>query len=269
MSVISIATQKGGTAKTTTAVNFAAALHRRGHSVLLIDADPQANLTYSLGLPGDCEFNLYTEYKKEIMGQASDLRRAITLTRAGLSIVPSTLLLGNTEQELVSKLAREQTFRKRILRTIPQEFDFVVIDCPPAFGMLTINALVASDFIIVPLQGEFLSRKGVENFMEQLSVLKETLGLQIKVAGFLLTRYSPRKKVNEEIKNWIETQFPGKLFRNFIHTDIRLAAAQKNGLDIFSYAPRSVAAEDYENLATEFLASVVPQPAQSLIAETV
>jgi chromosome partitioning protein len=256
MPVISIATQKGGTAKTTTAVNLAAALHRKGFSVLLIDSDPQANLTCSLQVSGEASLNLYTEYKKEIMGQTSDLRQAVVTTKTGLAVVPSSMLLGNAEQELVSKLARELTFRKRILPAVIQDYNFIIIDCPPAFGMLTINALVASDFIIVPLQGEFLSQKGVESFLDQLYKLKEMFGLQIEVAGFLLTKYSPRKKMNEEIKNWIENQFPGKLFRTFIHTDIRLAAAQQKGLDIFSYAPRSVAALDYERLADEVLSVI-------------
>ena len=253
MPVISIATQKGGTGKTTTAVNLAAALKRKGFSVLLIDSDPQANLTCSLGETGDEGRNLYAEYKKEIMGQASDLEQVIVTTTAGLPLVPSTMMLGNTEHELVSKLARELTLRKRILPAVIKKYQFIIIDCPPAFGLLTINALVASDFIILPLEGEFLPQKGVENFLDQLSKLKETFALQIEIAGFLLTKYSPRKKMNEETRVWMEKHFPGKLFKNFIHTDIRLATAQKKGLDIFSFAPRSVGAHDYEMLADEFL----------------
>ena len=256
MPVISIATQKGGTAKTTTTVNLAAALQRQGYSVLVIDSDPQANLTYSLGVPDDCDRNLYTEYKVEIMGQVSNLRKTIVETKSGLKLIPSSINLGNTEQELVSKLAREQTLRKRMLRPIINDFDFILIDCPPSFGMLTVNALVASDYVLVPLQGEFLPRKGVESFLKQVNTLKETFELEIKLAGFLLTRYSPRKKMNVEIKNWLEDNFPNKLFRTFIHTDIRLAAAQKNGTDIFSYAPNATAAGDYEELAHEFLAGI-------------
>jgi chromosome partitioning protein len=256
MPVISIATLKGGTAKTTTAVNLAGALHRKGYSVLLIDSDPQANLTYSMGAPDDCKRNLYTEYKREIQGEESKLRETIIETSSGPGLIPSSIHLGNTEQELVSKLAREHTLRRRMLRPIVDDYDFILVDCPPSFGMLTVNALVASDYILVPLQGEFLPKKGVENFLTQLNSLKETLNLKIEVAGFLLTRYSPRKKMNEEIKNWMNEHYPGKLFRTFIHTDIRLAAAQKKGIDIFSYAPHSVAAGDYENLADEFLASV-------------
>jgi chromosome partitioning protein len=260
MPVISIATQKGGTAKTTTAINLGAGLRRQGYSVLLIDSDPQANLSFALGVSAIPDRNLYTKYKKEIMGQVSDLRQAIVRTSTGLPVVPSTSSLGNIEQELVSKLVREQTFRKRVLRDMAGEYDFVIIDCPPAFGMLTINALVASDQVIVPLQGEILPKIGVDGFLDQLTVLTEALSLNIQVAGFLLTRYSPRKRMNEEIKNSIEDQFPGKVFRSFIHTDIRLAAAQKKGLDIFSYAPGSVAANDYEQFTDEFLTLLSNRP---------
>ena len=244
MPVISIATLKGGTAKTTTAASLAAALHRKGHRVLLIDSDPQSNLTYSLGVSDDLEQNLYTEYKKEIMGETSKLRECIIETGSGLLLIPSSPGLGNTEQELVSKLAREQTLRRRMLRPLLGDFEFIIIDCPPSLGMLTVNALVASDYIIVPLTGEFLPKKGVESFLKQLDNLKETLGLEITVAGFLLARFSPRKKMNEEVRTWLQENYPDLLFNTFIHTDIKLAAAQKNGLDNFSYAPHSVAAED-------------------------
>jgi chromosome partitioning protein len=143
-----------------------------------------------------------------------------------------------------------------MLRPILNDYEYILIDCPPSLGMLTVNALVASDYIIVPLTGEFLPKKGVEGFLKQLQNLKETLGLEIEVAGFLLARFSPRKKMNEEVKSWLQENYADLLFRTFIHTDIKLATAQKNGMDIFSYAPNSVAAMDYENLANEFLSVI-------------
>lgn len=253
MPIISIATQKGGTAKTTTTVNLAAALCRKGFSILVIDSDPQANLTYSLGFSDDMEYNLYTEYKKEIMGQVSNLRKAILPLDNGLHLIPSTIDLANAELELVSKLAREQTLRKRMLAPIIKDYDYILIDCPPSFGMLTVNALVASDYIVVPLQGEFLPKKGVESFLRLVTTLKETLNLSVEVAGFLLTRYSPRKLMNLEVKDWLECNYKDKLFKTYIHTDIRLACAQKSGKDIFSYSPHSAGASDYEKLADELL----------------
>lgn len=253
MPVISIATLKGGTAKTTTTLNLAAALRRLGYSVLLIDSDPQCNLTCSLGLEEEAIPNFYTEYKKEISGQKSDLAAAIRQTGSGLHLVPSSIELANAELELVSKFAREYTLRNRMLPAIQGLYDFIFLDCPPSFGMLTVNALVASDYVLIPLQGEFLPQKGVESFLSLLQSMKEMLDLPVEVLGFLLTRFSPRKKMNREIKEWLERSHPQKLFRTFIHTDIRLAMAQKRGEDIFTYAPHSAGAADYNDLAVELI----------------
>jgi chromosome partitioning protein len=253
MPVVSVALQKGGSGKTTTTVNLGAALMRKGHSILLIDSDPQANLTYSLGIPDDLEKNLYTEYKKEIIGQKCDLRSSIVKTKCGLDLIPSSIDLANAELELVSKFAREQTLRNRMLRPLTSDYDFILIDCPPSFGMLTVNALVASDYVLIPLQGEFLPKKGVESFLKLIATMKEMLNARIEVAGFVLTKFSERKKMNREIREWLEDHFQKKVFKTFIHTDIKLAAAQRKGVDIFSFINRSVASDDYEKLALEFL----------------
>jgi chromosome partitioning protein len=256
MSIIAVATQKGGTAKTTTTINVAAALKRMGYSVLLIDSDPQCNLTYSLGVTDDCELNLYTEYKKEITGQKSELRDAIRETQSGLKLIPSSIELANAELELVSKFAREYTLRNRMLKPLLNEYDFIFIDCPPSFGMLTVNALVATDHILIPLTGEFLPRKGVESFLRLLQTMRDMLEVKAQVVGFVLTRYSPRKKMNQEVKEWLEHSLPYPLFKTFIHTDIRLAVAQKRGEDIFTFAPHSAGAKDYEALAVEFIETI-------------
>src|SRR5689334_25422346 len=131
MPVISIAIQKGGSGKTTTAVNLAAALHRSGKKVLLVDTDPQCNLSQSLGVPAETGINLYTEYKKEIIGKKSDLRSAVIETKSGLKLIPSSLELALAEQELVGKFNREQTLRNKMLRSVITDYDFIFIDCPP------------------------------------------------------------------------------------------------------------------------------------------
>lgn len=260
MPVLSIAIQKGGSGKTTTAVNLAAALVRKGKSVLLIDSDPQANLTYSLGVSDDCERNLYTEYKEEVMGRPARLKEAIVEINQGLHLIPSSIELAKTELELVSKLAREHTLRRKMLKPLVNEYDLIIIDCPPSFGMLTTNALVASDQILVPLQGEFLPKKGVESFLKLVATLRETFELQLEVAGFVLTRFSERKKINNEVKAWLGEEFHEKLFNTFIHTDVKLVSAQKQGEDIFTHAPKSQAAADYESLAIEFLSTMSHKP---------
>ncbi|HEX4850860.1 MAG TPA: ParA family protein, partial [Puia sp.] len=143
--------------------------------------------------------------------------------------------------------------RNKMLKPIVHEYDFILIDCPPSFGLLTVNALVASDYVIIPLQAEFLPLKGVHSFFHLLDMMKDIPNLHLEVAGFILTKFSERKKLNREIKETLEHEFDAKVFNTFIRTDIRLAAAQKKGLDIFSFAPGSHGSEDYEKLANELM----------------
>jgi chromosome partitioning protein len=148
----------------------------------------------------------------------------------------------------------------------------VIIDCPPSFGMLTVNALVASDYILIPLLGEFLPRKGVESFLRLLTTLKEMLNIQTEVLGFVLTRFSPRKTINRDIKEWLENEMPYPLFQTFIHADIKLAMSQRKGEDIFTFAPESQGAQDYRNLSSEILSEIRSRQQayeQSPIMETV
>ena len=174
MPIISVAIQKGGSGKTTTTINLGAALHNAGQKVLLIDADPQANLSQSLGLKEEPEFNLYSEIKKEITGEGSDIKKAIVEIRPGFSIVPASIELADAEMELVSAYSREQVL-SWILKPVVKEYDFIFIDCPHSIGMLTVNALVACDLVLIPLQAEFLPLKGVQSFMRQFNSIKKRL----------------------------------------------------------------------------------------------
>jgi chromosome partitioning protein len=257
MPIISIANQKGGVGKTTTAVNLAAALKGNGKNVLLIDADPQCNLSQSMGINDEQEINLYTEFKKEITGKKSDLASAVIITNCGLKLIPSSIELALTELELVGKFNREQTLRNKMLKPIAHDYDFILIDCPPSFGLLTVNALVASDYVIIPLQAEFLPMKGVHSFFKLMDMMKDIPNMELSVAGFVLTKFSERKKLNREIKETLEKEFEVKIFNSFIRTDINLALAQKKGVDIFTFAPNSNAAQDYGALANEFTQKLV------------
>ncbi len=151
MPVISIAIQKGGSGKTTSTINLAAALQKQGKTILLIDADPQANLSQSLGIEDEPEHNLYTELKREMSGEPSDIRKAIVEIRPGFSVVPASIELAGAEIELVSVYSREQILRA-LLEQVVADYDFIFIDCPHAIGMLTINALVASDYVLMPFR---------------------------------------------------------------------------------------------------------------------
>lgn len=255
MPVISIAIQKGGSGKTTTAINLAAALQRMGKSVLLFDADPQANLSQSLGVQEDPEKNLFTELKKEIAGETSDLPQLIMETKSGLHLVPSSIELAGAELELVSVYGREQVF-SWMLESLKDKYDFIFIDCPPAIGMLTVNALVASEYVLMPLQAEFLPLKGLRSFMHHFKAIKGKLNGNLEVLGFILTRYDERKTMNRQVSRELESEFGSKVFHTRVRNNIQLAKAQEAGMDIFTFDKRSHGAEDYRKLAEELMEKI-------------
>ena len=251
MEVIANATQKGGVGKTTTTINLAAGLQRAGKSVLLIDADPQGSMTEALGIRDETERNIFTELSKEIRGEDSALSGAVITTASGLQLVPSSLELAWAELELVSVYGREQVFTW-MLQKLDTEYDYVFFDCPPSAGMLTVNALVASDRILMPLQAEFLPVKAVKIFMHHLKTIKK-LNKKIDLLGIVLTKYDERKIMNRQVHQQLLDEFGDKVFTSFIRNNIQLAKAQEQGLDIFSYDKRSHGAEDYGALTNEFL----------------
>lgn len=253
MKVISIANIKGGVGKTTTAINLAAALIKKRKKVLLVDIDPQFNLTRSLGMTDHPKDSLHTIIRKKAFGDKSRLTDAL-INSSHLPLIPSSLELANAEFELSGVNGRENIL-SQLVRPL-KKYDYVFIDCPPTLGTLTINALVASDFVLIPLQAEFLPLKGARSFLKHFESIRK-LNKKLKLLAFVITKYDDRKKINRQIKEEIETEFSKeKVFKTLIRKDITLAKAQRKGLDIFSYDRHSTAAIDYNNLATEFLSKV-------------
>ncbi len=253
MKIIAIANFKGGVGKTTTTINLAAGISKRNKKVLLIDMDPQANLTQSLGVKEEAKKSVYALLHEAAMGEKVSLPDFI-LTASGLDLLPASLDLANAELELSSVYGRERILAQALKPL--SGYDFVFIDCPPSMGMLTINALVASDFIILPLQAEFLPLKGVESFFKHFKMVS-ALNKKLKLLGFVLTKYDQRQTMNQRVKKELEeTYTKDKMFGTAIRTNIALAKAQQAGQDIFTYDKRSHGARDYEALTSEFLAKI-------------
>ncbi len=240
---ISIANFKGGVGKTTSTINIGAALHRLGKRVLLVDLDPQFNLTQSLGIVAvnrPIYGALRGEYALEplsiLPGQAPNAR--------GLDIIPSSLELIKAEIELSAEFKREEILN-RLLTPLTPQYDVILLDCPPSLGLLTINAFVSSDEIYVPIEAEFLALKGY-------TVLNEAIGrIGLSVDKVFVTKFDGRKILNRNVSDTITHSLGDTAFKTIIRENVALAEAPTQGLDIFRYAPRSIGAEDYRSLADE------------------
>jgi chromosome partitioning protein len=257
MFILSVAIQKGGSGKTTTTLNLAAALQRSGKKVLLIDMDPQANLTQSLGISDSIPQSIYELLKQASMGEDIDIDNTIVHTDI-IPLIPASLELAGAELELVSIYGREQLL-KQVLAPLQGLYDFVLIDCPPAVGMLTVNALTASDYVLMPLQAEFLPFKAVQRFVLHLELIRKQLNRKLEILGLVLTRYDDHKSMHRQIRRQLEELYNGKVLQTCIRSNIALAKAQEQAMDIFTYDRQAHGAKDYEQLAAEVL-QLMPAP---------
>jgi len=242
--IIAVANHKGGVGKTTSVQNIGVALSNLGKKVLLIDLDPQANLSDSFGYE-DADTSIYdalTEKGPAPIHKVSDF----------LSIIPSNLDLSVAEVELSNVPGREYVLRE-LISSWKTDFDYVIIDCPPSLGLLTINALTACDEVYIPLDAQYFSMKGLDKLMYILEKIKARLNKHVEVTGVFLTQFDKRLVLNNNIAEMIEDYFPNKVFKTRIRKNIALVEAPIDDQDIFTYAPRSNGAKDYQNLSLEIV----------------
>ncbi len=249
--VIALTNQKGGVGKTTSTANLGAALVLKGKKVLVIDLDPQAHLTTSLGVK---EYELDKTIYEVFKGTVSINEALIDLGRPGglFWLLPSSLTFSVADTEFSSEAGREYLL-KEALQELEQKFDYVLIDCPPSLGLLTINGFTAAEEVYIPLQTEFLAMHGMTQLLQVYNVVKKRVNPDLQITGIIGTMYDSRKKLNREVIEKIENHFGDRLFKTIIRTNISLAEAPSFGKDIFTYRPDSAGAEDYAALADEVL----------------
>jgi chromosome partitioning protein len=242
--VLSISNHKGGVGKTTSAINIGAGLNKLGKKVLLIDLDPQANLSQSLGLINQ-EKTIYGALK-------GDYKLEPVVVLKGLDVIPSTLDLSGAEIELSSEPGREYIL-KELIEDIRNDYDYIIIDSPPSLGLLTINSFTAADEILIPLQAQFLAMQGLAKLVEVVEKIKSRLNKELKMGGVFITQYDGRKVLNRDVVETINAHFKSEVFKTKIRDNIALAEAPAQGLDIFRYNAKSNGAEDYMDLAKEII----------------
>lgn len=245
--IIAVANQKGGVGKTTTAVNLAACLAEKGKKVLLCDLDPQGNTTSGVGGRAGKE----TAYEV-ILGQAEAARAVVPSACVGLSLLPADIRLAAAEVELPGLPKREYCFANAI-KPLRDQYQFILLDCPPSLGLLTINALTAADTVLIPIQSEYYALEGVTALLNTIARIRHSFNRGLEIEGVLLTMYDGRTNLSLQVAAEVKKHFRGKVFTTIIPRNVRLGEAPSHGQPIHLYDPRSVGAEAYRALAGELI----------------
>ena len=249
--VIAIINQKGGVGKSTTAINLAAALGDLGRHVLVVDFDPQGNATSGFGVNKDA---LEADVYDALMDEDTTLESVIVASCVdGVDVAPATIQLAGAEIELVSVMARESVLRYA-LEPVRGEYDYVLVDCPPSLGLLTVNALVAADSLLIPIQCEFYALEGLSKLLESMRLVRGRLNPSLDVFGVVMTMYDARTILSRDVVGNVRDYFGDKVFQTVIPRNVKLSEAPSHGLPANRYAPASKGAQAYEALAREVVA---------------
>ena len=246
--IISVANQKGGVGKTTTTVNLSTILAKKGKKVLLIDTDPQGNATSGLGVSKDVELSVYdiligdTEFDETLQETAIK----------NLKVCPSNISLAGAEVQLVSMMSREQRLKTK-LDKIKDQYDYILIDCPPSLGLVTLNAFTASDSVLIPVQCEYFALEGLGQLLNTVNLVKKHLNKNLEIEGALLTMYYARTNLSNQVVKEVKKYFENKVYKTVIPRNVRLSEAPSYGMPITIYDPRSKGAKAYEKFAKELL----------------
>lgn len=247
--VISIANQKGGVGKTTTSINLAASLAALEHPTLLIDIDPQSNSTSGFGIESQSvSKSVYEVLVDEVPLEESILKTELTY----LDVVPSHINLVGAEIEMIEREQREQILKKAI-RNIREKYDFVIIDCPPSLGLLTINALTASDSVMIPVQCEYFALEGLGQLLNTIKIVRQHLNTELEIEGVALTMYDTRTRLSSQVAEEVQRYFGDKVFQAVITRNVRLAEAPSFGKPVILYDSISMGSKNYMALARELI----------------
>jgi len=247
--IISIANQKGGVGKTTTTVNLGACLALLKQRILLVDMDAQGNATSGLGV---VKSELVSDIYNVLVNENSINEAIVPTSRENMWLVPATIELAGAEIELINMLAREMRL-KSALKEIVADYDYILIDCPPSLGHLTINAFTASDSILIPVQSEYYALEGLTQLLNTIRLVQKHFNPELKIEGVLLTMYDGRTNLGVDIVNEVRSYFNDKVYRTVIPRNVRLAESPSHGLSIVDYDPNSKGAKAYTGLAREVI----------------
>ena len=246
--VISIANQKGGVGKTTTAVNLSAILAKKAKKVIIIDADPQGNASSGVGLEKVTSNSLY-----DVL--INDMKIDDTLQQTSiknLNVCPSNMDLAGAEVELVSQMSREQRLKEKV-DEIKEDYDYIIVDCPPSLGLITLNAFTASDSVLIPVQCEYFALEGLGQLLNTVNLVKKHLNKELEIEGAVLTMYDIRTNLSNQVVKEVKRYFGDKVYKTVIPRNIKLSEAPSYGLPITLYDEKSKGARAYEKLAREVL----------------